>query len=113
MIGTVDIAALHDLFGEWLVHGCCDSFSDGDEVREGMDPRDPADGNYLTGRSPEWYLDAYPGVLAAVTNADGSVSLGLADPAASNLYYTVGVCLDVDGFNEQISVSNGNGFAPV
>lgn len=23
MIGTVDIAALHDLFGEWLVHGCC------------------------------------------------------------------------------------------
>ena len=89
-----------------------DSFSDGDEVREGMDPCDPADGNYLTGRSPEWYLDAYPGVLAAVTNADGSVSLGLADPAASNLYYTVGVCPDEYGNYESVSVSNGNGFAP-
>ena len=47
-----------------------------------------------------------------MTNADGSVSRGLADLAASNLYYTVGVCPNEYGNYESVSVSNGNGFAP-
>ena len=69
-------------------------------------------GLFLTGRSQLWYLANYEGVLVSATAADGSPSLALADPSATNLFCMVGVVLGDAEPLQPIRISNENGFAP-